>query len=87
MDEIRLINISHNGRKTIRLCVDDRDRTEYLLLVGVLQHLYQAVFTHPCFFAFKIQEKLGAQEVEHLLEANFPMSVDLKKLQPALSFP
>lgn len=85
LSRVRPVQISRDRKKTPHLSADDREKSEYRSLAGVLLYIGQAVLPHACFVASKIQQKLGSLKVGHIIDAN-TMVVDLKKLRPALTF-
>lgn len=85
ISRVRSIQVNMERKFSPQLLVDERERSEYRSLAGVLLYLGQAVLTQACMVASKMQQKLGLLKVGHLLEANAMVS-ELRKLNPALIF-
>lgn len=79
------VQLGKERKSTPHLLANDRERSEYRSLSGVLLYLGQAVLPQACLVASKIQQKLGLLKVGHLMEAN-AMVAELKKLLPALLY-
>lgn len=86
LDRVRKVQITRERKSIPSLSADNRELAEYRSLAGVLLYLGQAVMPQASLVASKMQQKLGALTVAHLLYANV-MVTDLKKLGPALLYP
>lgn len=82
---VRSIQITKDRKSSPNSLADDRERSEYRSMAGVLLYLGQAVLPQACLVASKMQQKLGMLKVGHLMEAN-TMLGDLKKHRPSLYF-
>lgn len=85
LTRVRPIQITKVRKSSPKLLADDRERSEYRSMAGVLLYLGQAVLPQACLIASKMQQKLGLLRVGHLMEANSMLS-DLTKHRPALLF-
>lgn len=85
LDRVRSVQISKERKTRPEIQVDDRERSEYRSLAGVLLYLGQAVLPQASFVASRMQQKLGLLKIGHVIEAN-KMLTELKKLKAELMF-